>query len=191
MERYGDPGFHYHVAAARFFGLTAMRLATAEVLPFRFGDYAGALREQLDDLRRRAVREAREPESGEKPPLAADFGPLLAALEDFGRAGARLDEALEGIRARGDAEAAGRVNGALIEIERAFLSDDGLPQRPWFRHLIYAPGLTTGYAPWPFPELTQAVEDRDPALFERGMERVLAALAETTRRLERAAAQAR
>ena len=47
-------------------------------------------------------------------------------------------------------------------IERAFLGT-GLPNRLWFRHEIYAPGLNTGYAPVPLPRLGQAVLDRDPA----------------------------
>ena len=64
------------------------------------------------------------------------------------------------------------------------------PGRPWFRHLLYAPGLTTGYAPWPFPELTEAIENGDPALFQAGSRRVVAALGAAAERMERAASLA-
>ncbi len=188
MERYGDPGFVYHPTAARFYGLIAMRIAAAEVLPLRYGSYARALREQLDDLRRDVVRKRRQAEDlQDESVLNADFGALLGALDQLERAGGGFDQAVEGIVARADSAAAAAVNEALIQVERALLVEDGLPDRPWFRNVVYAPGLTTGYAPWPFPELRQAVEDDDAALFDRGAARAIAALTEMSRRLERAA----
>jgi N-acetylated-alpha-linked acidic dipeptidase len=190
MERYGDPGFVYHVAAARFYALVAMRLAAADVLPLRYESYGRALREQLDDLRRDVVRLGRKAAaSGDaEGALDVDFATVLAALDDLGRAGDELDRAADAVVGRGDVEAARRMNSELLQVERALLSEDGLPDRPWFRNLIYAPGLTTGYAPWPFPELRQAIEDRDQELFARGSERVVAALGEMAGRLRAAAA---
>jgi N-acetylated-alpha-linked acidic dipeptidase len=171
-----------------------MRLAGADVLPLRYESYGRALREQLDNLRRDVVLMRRKAAigggNGEGESLDPDFGPVLAALDDLERAGEELDLAAEKVVVGADGAAANRVNTALIAVERALLSDDGLPDRPWFRNLIYAPGLTTGYAPWPFPELRQAVEDHDPELFERGRDRVVAALEEMARRLRAAAAAA-
>src|SRR5205823_12547823 len=57
-----------------------------------------------------------------------------------------------------------RVNDRLQRVERAFLHHEGLPGRPWFKHTIYAPGLTTGYACWPMPGVRQAIQDKDAAL---------------------------
>jgi N-acetylated-alpha-linked acidic dipeptidase len=187
MATQGDPGFLYHAACARLLGLTAMRLASAEVVPLRFASYGRALREQLDDLRRDTLKRARrtaDASKGEKPPLQPDFGPVLQALEALSRAGSAADQAADRVARGGDAEAAQRLSAALVQVERAFLSDEGLPRRPWFRHLLTAPGTTTGYAAWPFPGLTQAVEDRDPALFDAEAKKVVAALSDATRRLE-------
>jgi N-acetylated-alpha-linked acidic dipeptidase len=61
MEKYGDPGFHYHAAAARLWGLMAMRLANADVVPLRFSTYARDIQVDLDNLRRDAIRRARPP----------------------------------------------------------------------------------------------------------------------------------
>jgi N-acetylated-alpha-linked acidic dipeptidase len=61
-------------------------------------------------------------------------------------------------------------------VERAFLDAKGLPNRPWFRHMLIAPGLTTGYAPWPFPALQQAVEEKDGTLAASETKRVVAAI---------------
>lgn len=186
MSEWGDPEFAYHAVAARLYGLLAMRLASADVLPLRFGSYARSLREQLDSLRRDAIRKARtppEPGSADKPPLTPDFGPVLVALNDLGRAGEEADGAVERLVERGGGDAAPLVSDALAQVERAFLSPEGLPRRPWFRHLLVAPGTTTGYAPWPFPGLTQAIEDRDPALFEAERGRVVAAIGAAVDRL--------
>jgi len=181
MEKYGDPGFAYHAAAARLFGLLAMRLSSADVVPLRYGAYAGTLRQDLDDLRRRAIRLRRTPPPDplDKPAIQADFTAVLAALDDFEAAGREADE--EADRAARTASDTARVNEALLAVERAFLSPEGLPRRSWFRHVLAAPGTTTGYAPWPFPGLTQAIEDRDAKLFEAESRKVVTALGDAAR----------
>jgi N-acetylated-alpha-linked acidic dipeptidase len=68
-------------------------------------------------------------------------------------------------------------------VERAFLDQKGLPNRPWFRHLLIAPGLTTGYAPWPFPALQEALDAKDAAMFAAEAKRIVAALRAGTERL--------
>ena len=200
MDRFGDPQFLYHAVAARFYGLMAMRLASAEVVPLRFGSYAYTLRLHLDELRRKTIRKLRGAENATSAGVPAtptpaaidpDFGPMLTALQQLEAAGVALDAELDGLVEREDTLAAARVSEALIRLERTFLSEDGLPGRPWFRHLLYAPGFTTGYAAWPFPELTEAVENADPVLFERGTGRVVAALEAATEQLRLATSLAR
>ena len=179
MEEYGDPGFHYHAATARLWGLMAMRLASADVVPLRFGSYAADLREDLNVLRRDAVRRARtavDAASGQKAPIKPDFAPILAAIDDLAKAGEAADRAADAATASGDAATIRRINDALTQIERAFLDAKGLPGRPWFRHMLIAPGLTTGYAPWPFPALQQAIEERDAAMFSTESARVVASI---------------
>jgi N-acetylated-alpha-linked acidic dipeptidase len=177
MEMYGDPGFLYHAAAARLWGLMAMRLASADVLPLRFSTYARDLQVDLDNLRRDVIRRARTAATdGAKPAVGGDFTGVLSALQAFGVAGESLDQASDAALSSGDAAARRRVNDALMQVERAFLDPKGLPNRPWFRHMLIAPGLTTGYAPWPFPALQEAVENRDAAMWASEVTRVVAAL---------------
>ena len=187
MEKYGDPEFLYHAAAARLWGLMAMRLANAEVVPLRFSTYARDLQVDLDNLRRDAIRRVRtpvDPSSRAKAPITPDLSEVLAALQELRVAGESADRAASAALARGDAGATGRVNEALIAVERAFLDVKGLPNRPWFRHMLIAPGLTTGYAPWPFPALQQAVEERDAGMAADEVKRVVAALRAGTARLK-------
>lgn len=180
MSHFGDPEFLYHQAAARVLGLLAMRMATADVVPLRFTGYATALRDDLDAMRRDVIRAAR---TATTAPFLPDFGPLLAALSDFDTAGRAADAAVDRALGAGDASAFERMNAALTQVERAFLDKDGLPGRPWFKHQLIGPGLTTGYAPWPYPALREAVEKKDAAMFDRESRRIQAALAAGAARL--------
>ncbi|MEJ7640204.1 MAG: M28 family metallopeptidase, partial [Singulisphaera sp.] len=168
MERHGDPEFLTHAAAARLYTLIAMRAAGAEVVPMTFVPYAEAIREHLDALRRTLERKARAAgPGGGKPPMAFDGLPrLLDAVRTFEAEAAALDRATRALAGRDGVPAPrlATVNDALMRVERAFLLPDGLPGRPWFKHAIYAPGLTTGYASWPLPGLYQAIQDNDPAM---------------------------
>ncbi len=199
MEKFGDPEFIYHQAAARLYGLLAMRLASADVLPMRFGPYAAALSDMLDDLAREGAKVRRgfdpadvaapgAPGARKGPPIATDVTVIAATITELGAAAADLDAALDRVTA-GGLPAAGdlaKLNEAVYTVERAFLDDKGLAGRPWFRHLVFAPGLTTGYSAWVFPELRQAVLDRDAALWQSGSQRIAARLRAVTDRLKAA-----
>jgi N-acetylated-alpha-linked acidic dipeptidase len=179
MEKFGDPEFVSHVTAARLYTLIAMRAASAEVVPLKFVPYGEALREYVDDLRRIVVRKARTVESETaRPPIALDgLARLVASIKGFEAQAAVLDAATDALTKKEPVVPAQlvRVNDALSKVERSFLLAKGLPGRPWFRHAVYAPGLTTGYASWTLPGLRQAVIENDaemvaaqlPALAER------------------------
>ena len=149
-----------------------------------------SLERELDELERSVIRKNRLAALEGEETVSFDLTPVRESLAAFGAAGRSLDGLVDRLLERQDSARVESLNKSLIQIERAFLSTDGLPARPWFRHLLYAPGLTTGYGAWPFPELAQAVEDRDRELASRGVERLNAVLAEATQRLESAAALA-
>ena len=116
-----------------------------------------------------------------------DAAELSSALLDLRSAGEAADRAADAALKSGDQAAIRRVNDALIRVERAFLDQKGLPNRPWFRHMLIAPGLTTGYAPWPFPALQEALDAKDAAMFAAESKRIVAALRAGTDRLRAAA----
>ena len=111
-------------------------------------------------------------------------------MQGLDEAGKAADAAADALLAKGDAAAFAKMSEALTQVERAFLNNGGLPGRPWFRHQLVGPGLTTGYAPWPFPALREAVEKKDKAMFDTEAKKVVAALDQGAARL-RAAAGAR
>ena len=183
MSHFGDPEFLYHQAAARFYGLLGMRLATAKVVPLRFANYGTALMEDLDALRTDVVRRARVAQGAAFKP---DFTAIAAAVSEIEAAGREVDKVADRLAASDNNAALSKLNDALIQVERGFLNNDGLPNRPWFRHQLIAPGLTTGYAPWPFPGLREALENKDTAMFERESKKVIAALKSGTEKLRAA-----
>src|SRR5690606_20811777 len=129
MEKYGDPGFHYHAAAARLWGLMAMRLANADVVPLRFSTYARDIQVDLDNLRRDAIRRGRTDSSNPKPAITPEFKEVLAALEEFRAAGEVADAAAAAALKTGDAAETRRISEALVSVESAFLDTKGLPGR--------------------------------------------------------------
>jgi len=165
MEKFGDPEFVTHATAAKLYTLIAMRAAGADLVPLRFTPYAEALREYVDDLRRMLARKARASEGDPgRPALVFEGLPrLVAAIKAFESQSVALDSATEAMTHREGVQAAqfSKVNDALTRVERQFLLAKGLPGRPWFKHSIYAPGLTTGYASWPLPGVRQGVLDSD------------------------------
>ena len=80
-----------------------------------------------------------------------------------------------------------KVNDSLQRIERAFLIPSGLPGRPWFKHSVYAPGLTTGYASWPLPGVRQAVLDNDPEMLKEQLPLLVARIDAAAKALRTAA----
>ena len=60
-----------------------------------------------------------------------------------------------------------RVNEKYKFLERSFLHEEGLDGRPWFKHVIFAPGLWTGYAGAVFPGLQEAIDAEDYRNAER------------------------
>jgi N-acetylated-alpha-linked acidic dipeptidase len=75
-----------------------------------------------------------------------------------------------------------RINRQLLAAERGLLDPDGLPGRPWYRHLVYAPAYT--YAPEPLPGVAEAVNEKDVARASDQAERLAAALRRVTAALQ-------
>jgi N-acetylated-alpha-linked acidic dipeptidase len=148
VANFGDPGFHYHRLMAQLWGVLALRLANADVLPFDFGTYAQHLREFVRDL------EKANPTARGK----LDLAPLQRRTVEFQNAGRELLHEVAKRLARGELSPQGlaALNRAAMEIERNWLCPDGIPGRPWFKHLLYAARYT--YAHLELPGLTEAVE---------------------------------
>jgi N-acetylated-alpha-linked acidic dipeptidase len=142
-----DPHFVYLQEMARVFGLEALRMADSDVLPYDYVTYAKAIESYIAA----AKRKVSDAGAG-----SVDFAAAEAAAARFEAAAQKAHE--RQVAAKGDL---GKLNLALRDTETALVSDAGLPNRPWYRHTIYAPGEYTGYAAVLIPGVNEAIDAKD------------------------------
>ena len=183
MDKIGDPGFRYHKALTQVWGVLALRLANAAALPFDFGEYAAKIREFVRDLEVASKVTAKQ----------LDLTALQRATVDFQSAGRALKHHVEqellkfGKLTPTQSQA---LNRAALGVERNWLHPEGIPGRPWFKHLLYAARYT--YAHLELPGLTEAVEAgnwklaaEQSRLLEAALRRNTALLNETLEALQK------
>jgi N-acetylated-alpha-linked acidic dipeptidase len=142
-----DPHFVYLQEMARVFGLEALRMADADVLPYDYVTYAHNIESYIAAARHKA---------SDAGLSSLDFAAADAAAVRFVAAAQRAHNLQTA--ASGDL---GKLNLALRQTETDLVSDAGLPNRPWFRHTIYAPGEFTGYASVVIPGVNEAIDAKD------------------------------
>jgi N-acetylated-alpha-linked acidic dipeptidase len=167
FKKFGDPDFVYEQQMARVFGLEALRMADADVLPYDYEEYGKEVAVYLDAAKQRA-----KDKFGDR---TLDLNAATAAAKHFEEAGAKILA-----KQKNPPHDPARLNQVLLSAERALLVPEGLPHRPWFRHAIYAPGEYTGYAAVVIPGVNEALDKGD-------VERARQQLATLTAALERAA----
>ncbi|MFN7982330.1 MAG: transferrin receptor-like dimerization domain-containing protein [Vicinamibacterales bacterium] len=153
--RFSDGDFTYGRVFAQTFTTTVLRLADADVLPFRFTNLSQTLESYAQDLQALAKRLPKAP--------AFDFTPLDGALKTLHQAATEYDDALVAASADGSvfrkpAADVSSLNLLLMQSERKMLSETGLPRRSWFEHAFYAPGFYTGYSAKTLPGVREAME---------------------------------
>ena len=98
----------------------------------------------------------------ETVPPHLNFAPLENAVDALTESARRYHGAVDGWlecrRAARSPEAARALDRLLIDSERPLLNPAGLPRRPWFKHLLYAPGVYTGYDVKTVPGVREAIE---------------------------------
>jgi N-acetylated-alpha-linked acidic dipeptidase len=154
FERFGDPDWIYGPMLARADGLLALRFANADLLPYDVTRYAVDTRTHVNTLL--DVADSRRVE--------VDLNRLVDATTDLERAGdalekARTERVAAGSISLSDAES---INAALIGLEKAWLDNRGLQDRPWSRSLYVSPDPFSGYASWMLPGIRYEIETDDP-----------------------------
>jgi N-acetylated-alpha-linked acidic dipeptidase len=149
MNHFGDPGYRYHTLMSQLWGVLALRLSNADLLPFDFASYAANIREFVNDMAKG------------KDLSQLDLKPVLEAIDNFESAGKNLNGTVASVLANGkvDPKWAAVINRGEMEVERNWLNPDGIPGRPWFKHILYGARFT--YAHLELPGLTEAVEKQD------------------------------
>jgi len=111
-------------------------------------------------------------------PPAINFAPYDNAASAVTEAARRYDKALGAARAKvvANPKALVALNAKLRQAEIQLIDNDGLFRRPWYRHLIYAPGFYTGYGVKTVPGVREGIEDGRYADAEKEVSRVAGAL---------------
>jgi N-acetylated-alpha-linked acidic dipeptidase len=208
---FSDTDFVYGRALAQTAGTAVMRLAGADLLPYDYDDFTDTIRRYIEEVatlarerREQAIERNRQIDEGvfgstadprEKtvaPPKEAvppflNFAPLENGLAALERATGLYDQALAGAALAG----AGlrEANARLMAVERALTLDEGLPNRPWYKHQIYAPGFYTGYGVKTLPAVRESIEQKQWQLADEEIVRVGKVLENAGKAIQGAAAE--
>jgi N-acetylated-alpha-linked acidic dipeptidase len=171
FKKFGDPDFVYEQEMARIFGISIIRMSDADILPYDYEEYAKEIVSYIDSAKKKALAEF----TGQK----VDFAEATQAAHHFEQAAAKTL-----VRQQDSPRDAAKLNQALRDAERALLIPEGLPNRPWFRHAIYAPGQYTGYAAVVIPGINEAIDKHDVARTRQQITFLAAALNRAAKVLE-------
>jgi N-acetylated-alpha-linked acidic dipeptidase len=211
---FSDTDFVYGKALAQTVGLAVLRLADASLLPFDFSGLADATQEYLADLKKllqrrqeetsernrqidegvfQAILDPRRPTVAppkEEVPPHLNFAPLENAVDALQRSAGRYAKARAAAEGRElPADVLSRVNALLIRSERVLLSPEGLLRRPWFKHLLYAPGVYAGYGAKTLPGAREAIELKRYSEADGEIARIARALQDEAALADEAAAE--
>ncbi|MFW2851977.1 transferrin receptor-like dimerization domain-containing protein [Sphingomonas sp. TX0543] len=184
MTTFDDPGLKYGAALSKVVGRLVLRLADADLPVQRYGDFADTVSTYLGEVKKLAAdrraqdeqrdrllsdgafRLASDPLKPVGAPAAEPMTPHieLAALENavdtLKQSASAFDSALAARGAGLTRAQRDRLGAQLRDIDQLLLDDRGLPGRPWYKHLIYAPGRFTGYGAKTLPGVREAIEER-------------------------------
>jgi len=221
-----DPEFAYGRALAQTGGTTVMRLANADLIPYEYtgvadniGKYVTDLEKLLKDKQEEITERNLELSEGlftavadpqkksvpppkEIVPPFMNFAPLKNGVESIKKSAERYQAALAKAQADGSPAlpqpVLDSVNASLMKIQRTFLTEVGLPRRPWFKHAIYAPGAYTGYGAKPLAAVREYMDEKkweeaeaQVAPLGKVLQNVAAAIDSASEQLEKAAASPR
>ncbi|MBN8847423.1 MULTISPECIES: transferrin receptor-like dimerization domain-containing protein [unclassified Sphingomonas] len=184
VTTFDDPGLKYGAALSKVVGRLVLRLADADLPVQRYGDFADTVAAYLGEVKKLAAD--RRAEDAKRDRLTADgafrlasdplkpvgapapeamtpefdFAALDGAVKTLRQSAAAFDGALAARGAALSQAQRDRLSVQLRDIDQLLLDDRGLPERPWYKHLIYAPGRFTGYGAKTLPGVREAIEER-------------------------------
>ena len=182
--RFMDPSFEYGIALAKTGGRLILRLVNADVLPFEFNGVADSVQGYVKELETLAnqMREETDTKNAliqdrvyeayydstkkfiapemQEPVPHLNFAPLENAAAELERSARKYEKAYKNAQEKLTPEKIQKLNSILMLSERSLTRKEGLPNRPWFTHQLYAPGVYTGYAAKAIPAVREAIEHR-------------------------------
>ena len=184
---FADTDFAYGRALAQTAGTTIMRIADADLLPYDYTPQADAIAKYETDLEKLLKDKQEEftehnlelqegvftatsdphktyiaPPAETVPPYM-NFAPMKNAIELLKKSADDYSKALAKFKSSSatiSPQSLDAVNADLLGISRLFLNEKGLPERPWFKNQIYAPGAYTGYGAKPIAAVRECMDEK-------------------------------
>ena len=193
---FADTDFVYGRALAQTGGTMIMRMANADVIPYQFTDEADTVHNYVTEVKKLAdtmrtqtkdrnsdiaegvYKAAADPKKVSVPPAVEplppylNFAPLDQASDDLTAAAAEYEKAFAAHTASVNSD----VNTELLQTQRALTDSTGLPNRPWFENMLYAPGFYTGYGVKTLPAVREAIEQKEWSIVDAQIARTAAAI---------------
>jgi N-acetylated-alpha-linked acidic dipeptidase len=183
-SHFSDYDFVYGRALAQTAGLSVLRMADADIMPYEFEGLSHTVaqyieevkallesrRKEAEDIRRNlnqgvyeAVNDPRNPTVAPPPkeiPPYLNFAPLDNAAAALDQAAKHYTKAIAGVQGKTlPPDRLQAINQQLALAERKLTNGQGLPRRPWMQHVLYAPGWYTGYSAKTMPGVREAIEE--------------------------------
>jgi len=183
---FADTDFSYGRALAQTAGTAMMRMANADLIPVDYSPQAEAIAKYEAELEKllkdkqdefternleleegvfRAIADPRKPSvppPAETVPPYMNFSPMKNAIELLKKSSERYSKVLSDWHSKGSPALSEQslqlVNADLLKISRLFLNEKGLPERPWFKNQVYAPGAYTGYGAKPIAAVREYMD---------------------------------
>jgi N-acetylated-alpha-linked acidic dipeptidase len=211
-SRFVDPGFVYDALLAKTIGRLVLRVVETSVPVQRASDFADAVSDYLDEVKKladakrekaetqakllldRAFQLAADPTKSSGLPTALDrvphieFAQIEDAVDRLKRSAKAYDEALAKDAAGLSGARLARLQSLMFDIDQTLAPRVGLPGRAWYKNLIYAPGRFTGYDAKTLPGVREAIEDQHWADANRYAKLTADALNAYSDRLDKATA---
>jgi N-acetylated-alpha-linked acidic dipeptidase len=184
---FADTDFAYGRVLAQTAGTTMMRVADTDLLPYEYSAQAEAIAKyetELEKLLKDKQEEFTErnlelqegvftatsdphktyiPPPAEIVPPFMNFAPMKNSIELLKKSADEYAKALAKFKSSGatiSPQSLDAVNADLLGVSRLFLNEKGLPERPWFKNQIYAPGAYTGYGAKPIAAVREYMDEK-------------------------------
>jgi N-acetylated-alpha-linked acidic dipeptidase len=151
FDKFSDGDLVYGKTLTQVMLASILRLGNASVLPYDFESLSMSIHTYLDDAQKLARRRSTSPDLR---PVQTQLARLEIAARAYNEALKRASEIPSDERE----ERLGKLNELLQRAEQALLLPNGLPDREWYQHALYAPGIYTGYEAKTLPGLREALE---------------------------------
>jgi N-acetylated-alpha-linked acidic dipeptidase len=183
-----DTDFAYGRALSQTAGTAIMRLADAELIPVDYAPQAEAIQKYQSELEKLLKDKQDEfternleleegvfkatvdphrpllPPPAESVPPYINFAPMKNAIALLKKSADHYSQALADFESKGSpalsAQSLALINSDLMHVSRLFLNQAGLPERPWFKNQIYAPGAYTGYDAKPIAAVREYMDEK-------------------------------